>query len=234
VPEQNAIQVILASQSPRRLELLRQIGIEPFIIPADIDEAVEASESALEYVKRMAVEKARAIAVFQDAQPQDQNSDVRAVILAADTIVLKGNEIFGKPNDKNDFMRMMNLLSDSTHQVLTAVSCLTGDDQETVVSTTEVKFCALDAALIEKYWRSGEPSDKAGGYAIQGLAAVFIEKISGSYSGVMGLPLFETSALISNAFACMYQMWAMLTKSLVRPVESIRCCKKDKESLCRS
>ncbi len=201
MPEQVAIQLVLASQSPRRLELLRQIGVEPFIVPADIDETVQAGESALEYVKRMATEKAIATSIFQSAQQKNFHGGTHDVILAADTIVVHQNEIFGKPKDKNDFIRMMNLFSNSSHHVMTAVSCLAQDDQQTLVSTTEVAFCALDASVIERYWNSGEPSDKAGGYAIQGLAAVFIENIAGSYSGVMGLPLFETSALISSAYA---------------------------------
>lgn len=201
MPEQSPIQVVLASQSPRRLELLRQIGIEPFIVPADIDEAMVAEESALEYVKRMAIEKTLATSVFQEAQQKDADDIATTLFLGADTIVLKNNEVLGKPRDKNDFVRMMNMLSDATHQVLTSVSCLAAGEQQTIVSKTDVTFSLLDAALIERYWNSGEPADKAGGYAIQGLAAVFIENISGSYSGVMGLPLFETSALVSSAYA---------------------------------
>lgn len=201
MPEKKPLQVVLASQSPRRLELLRQIGIEPFVIPADIDESILPGESAREYVMRMALEKALASEAYQDAQTEATDSRHGALILGADTIVLINDEVLGKPKDKSDFMRMMNLLSGTTHQVLTAVACLVEDHKQTIVSTTEVTFCPLDAAVLDRYWNSGEPADKAGGYAIQGLAAVFIENISGSYSGVMGLPLFETSALVSSAYA---------------------------------
>jgi len=199
VPEQLAVQVILASQSPRRLELLRQIGVEPHVRPADIDESMIADETALDYVERMAAEKASVV-----VQAVTDDDAQHSVVLAADTIVVQGEHVLGKPKDKNDFERMMSLLSDTTHYVLTAVSCVTGRHQQNVVSKTEVKFGPIATALTDRYWASGEPVDKAGGYAIQGLGAVFVASINGSYSGVMGLPLFETSALLSDAYARIY------------------------------
>ncbi len=179
---------MLASQSPRRLELLQQIGITPEVLPADIDETVNNGESAEDYVMRMASEKAGALQLMDDS-----------LIIAADTSVVLNNEIFGKPQNKSDFVRMMNLLSGQTHQVFTAVSCKLNDWNSAELSKTDVTFRYLSSAVIEQYWATGEPVDKAGGYAVQGKGAVFVTHINGSYSGVMGLPLYETSELISAA-----------------------------------
>jgi len=188
VPEGRPSRIVLASQSPRRLELLQQIGITPEVLPADIDETVNAGENADDYVIRMASEKAGALQLTDDS-----------LIIAADTSVVLDNEIFGKPENKSDFVRMMNLLSGQTHQVFTAVACEFNDWSSNQLSKTDVTFRPLSAGVIEQYWATGEPVDKAGGYAVQGKGAVFVTHINGSYSGVMGLPLYETSELISAA-----------------------------------
>ncbi len=189
MPEVRPSRIVLASQSPRRLELLQQIGITPEVVPADIDESVRAGENPESYVTRMASEKAEALKL----------PDV--LVIAADTSVVLGDEIFGKPDSEADFVRMMNLLSGQTHQVLTAVACTFDGWNSGQLSKTQVTFRELSAAVIEQYWSTGEPADKAGGYAIQGKGAVFVTHINGSYSGVMGLPLHETSELISEAMS---------------------------------
>lgn len=190
MPEGRPSRIVLASQSPRRLELLQQIGITPEVVPADIDESVKAGENPEDYVMRMASEKAEALNLADDS-----------LVIAADTSVVLGEEIFGKPENESDFARMMNLLSGQTHQVLTAVACRFNLWSNCQLSKTDVTFRALSAAVIEQYWATTEPVDKAGGYAIQGKGAVFVTHINGSYSGVMGLPLFETSELISEAMS---------------------------------
>ncbi len=178
--------IVLASQSPRRVELLRQIGIEPVVVPADIDESVRTGESPEVYVRRMAREKAAAIA---RQRPE--------IVIAADTAVVADGRILGKPADEADFVAMMRRLSGRTHRVLSGVAVQRGPRVETRLSASTVRFRPLGDDEIHRYWRSGEPADKAGGYGIQGLAAVFVESIGGSYSGIMGLPLFETAELLA-------------------------------------
>ena len=178
--------IILASRSPRRVELLRQIGIAPEVMPADIDETVQAGESPERYVLRMAREKALAIAAREEA-----------IVLGADTSVVLGERIFGKPASETEAIGMLRALSGRTHRVLSGVAVAVAGRVESRLSCSEVTFRKLDDEEIHRYWRSGEPTDKAGGYAVQGLGAVFIESIRGSYSGIMGLPLFETAALLA-------------------------------------
>lgn len=178
--------IILASRSPRRLELLRQIGVEPKVLPADINETVLPGESAEKYVLRMAQEKARAIPV----------STPDSIVIGSDTTVVKSGDIFGKPRDFADAHAMLSALSGAAHQVLSAVAVVKGDALHSRTSSTEVEFRALTEAEIAQYWDTGEPLGKAGSYAIQGLGATFISAIRGSYSGVMGLPLYETAALL--------------------------------------
>jgi septum formation protein len=179
-------QIILASASPRRKELLDQIGVAYRVYAVDIDESVRPGELPLAYVQRMAAEKSAAcVARLGHHLP----------ILAADTTVVLGDVIMGKPNDKDDALCMLRQLSGATHQVYTAIS-LRGDEHSQTVSITDVTFKTLTEHELERYWHSGEPLDKAGSYAIQGLAAVFIESIKGSFSGVVGLPLFETGQLL--------------------------------------
>jgi septum formation protein len=178
-------QIILASASPRRKELLAQIGIKYSVQAVDIDESVRPGESPLAYVQRMAAEKSAACV---------DRIGLQLPILAADTTVVLGDSIMGKPKDKNDALAMLRQLSGATHQVYTAVS-LRGREHSQTVSITDVRFKVLTDAELESYWHSGEPVDKAGSYAIQGLGALFVESIKGSFSGVVGLPLFETGQL---------------------------------------
>ncbi|GMW07055.1 MAG: Maf family protein [Gammaproteobacteria bacterium] len=181
--------VYLASASPRRRELLRQIGVQWQLLPARIDESSRAGEAAADVARRLALDKAREAA---SRVPPDRP----APVLAADTVVTVAGELLGKPADEADGMRMLRLLSGRTHEVFSAVAVISGDSETQAVSRTEVVFRKLAAEEISAYWRSGEPADKAGGYAIQGLGAMFVRGIRGSYSGVMGLPLFETAELL--------------------------------------
>ncbi|TCP15186.1 septum formation protein [Crenobacter luteus] len=182
----------LASGSPRRRELLEQLGLTLQRVAAEIDETPLPGETARDYALRLAVEKAAAgeaarVAAGLPATP----------LLAADTTVTQDGEIFGKPADAPDARRMLAAFSGRSHRVLTAVAVRDGDALHTAVSDTEVWFKPLSAAEIERYIESGEPFDKAGAYGIQGRAAVFVERIAGSYTGVVGLPVFETAALLS-------------------------------------
>lgn len=185
--------LLLASQSPRRAELLEQIQVPFFQQSVDIDERPNEGETALDYVCRMSTEKA--LAAWQRFSTQSDYS----LFLAADTIGLLDDEILLKPNDYQDAERMLLAMSGRSHQVLTAVSACVGGEQKTLVSNSEVQFKPLSVDEIKDYWDSGEPQDKAGAYAIQGRAAVFVECLNGSYSGVMGLPLAETWQLIQWA-----------------------------------
>lgn len=180
--------IILASRSPRRVELLRQIGVEPEIIPADIDESVAPGESAAAYVERMARDKASAVAV---AQPN-------SIVIGADTSVVCAGSIYGKPRDFAEANAILQSLSDSTHEVLSAVAVFADGEARSVISETIVRFRVLSVDEIKRYWMTGEPCDKAGAYAIQGMGAMFIRAIQGSYSGVMGLPIFETADLLQS------------------------------------
>jgi len=179
----------LASASPRRSLLLSQMGVPHEMRPVDIDESRHASEPPREYVLRLAREKADAGAAAAGGLP----------VLAADTTVAMGHEIFGKPLDEADGIRMLTELSARRHDVLTAVALACQGRMRTAISETHVTFRALTVAECRDYWASGEPAGKAGAYAIQGLGAVFIAHVEGSYSGVMGLPLFETAALLDAA-----------------------------------
>ena len=181
------INIILASQSPRRKQLLEQIGIFPICQPVDIDETKYTSESPLEYCQRLALEKAHA---------GWQQSDKKCMVLGSDTIVVLDGQTLGKPKDITDAFRMLEMLSDRTHQVITAVAIVFESKQKIVVSTSDVTFTKLKIEEINRYIASKEPMDKAGSYGIQGLAAQWIKSISGSYSGIMGLPLYETAQLI--------------------------------------
>ncbi len=186
--------VLLASASPRRRELLAQIGVHHEVVRVDVPEVALPGEAPEVFALRLAVAKARAGRVAA-------NPDPRAV-LGADTVVVAQGEILGKPRDQDDFRRMMALLSGHTHQVMTAVARVDDDGCEASrLSVSHVTFRVLHDEEIDAYWASGEPADKAGGYAIQGYAAVFIARVEGSYSGVMGLPLYETAELLGEAAA---------------------------------
>lgn len=188
----NRQMVILASRSPRRIELLKQVGIDCIVLPADIDESVRQHELPVQYVKRLAKEKALATA----ANMKKEYSHL--IVLSADTTVSLGDEILGKPENDQDALRMLTLLSGKQHAVHTAVAAFNGDKVHVVLNTTQVKMARLTAKTIAAYIASGEHRDKAGSYGIQGKAAAWIESIEGSYSGVMGLPLFETVQLINK------------------------------------
>ena len=184
--------VYLASASPRRRELLQQIGVSFRVVGTAVDEAIRPGESAPAYVLRLAAAKT-------DAGWQSSRDASEAAVLAADTAVILGGRILGKPADRQDAEDMLRQLSGRTHEVLTAVALRTGNGVLTRISRSEVTFRNLAAGEIQAYWETGEPGDKAGAYAIQGRAAVFIADLRGSYSGVMGLPLFETAELLSGA-----------------------------------
>jgi septum formation protein len=194
VPTAAAPLVCLASVSPRRRELLNQLGVPHTVSAADIDETVRPGEPAADYVLRMACVKARAVRL----------RDPRLPVLAADTTVVVDGLICLKPRDRADGIAMLRLLSGRTHQVLTAVALATAAGVSFRLSASEVRLRVVTAAECAAYWETGEPHDKAGGYAIQGRGALFIEHLSGSYSGVMGLPLFETGELlIASGVACL-------------------------------
>jgi len=172
--------VILASASPRRAELLRAAGIDFDVRPADIDETIQLGETPESYVRRLAETKARVV----------HERDGDQTVLAADTVVVVDGEILGKPADEADAIRMLRLLSGRRHDVLTAVSIFhPGQIVDTRVDTTTVEFCSLADAEVEWYVGTGEPMDKAGAYAVQGLASRFVLRVEGSYSNVVGLPI---------------------------------------------
>ena len=179
----------LASASPRRRALLAQIGVAHVVRAADIDEAPLAQETPRDYVARVAAAKACAI----------RRADAGLPVLAADTIVVIDGTMFGKPDDRAHGLAMLASLSGRSHEVLSAVALADARGVAIAVSASAVRFRTLSADECQAYWDSGEPHDKAGAYAIQGLAAAFIESLNGSYSGVMGLPLFETAALLRAA-----------------------------------
>jgi septum formation protein len=208
--------IVLASASPRRAELLAAAGIPFQVRAADVDERLEAGEDPERYVRRVATDKARAVAAAVPGQ----------AVLAADTVVLVDGEVLGKPRDAEDAKRMLRLLSGRTHHVLTAVTLLTrtGNDAglnfrgeesrkfnpasflvdepsglDTEVAVTSVEFAPLDAREIDWYVATGEPADKAGAYAIQGLASRFVTRIDGSYSNVVGLPVALVYRLCTRA-----------------------------------
>jgi septum formation protein len=186
--------IYLASASPRRRELLSQIGVPFQVLTIEVDESIGACEAPLAYVSRLAEAKAQAgrAVCLASAAP------LRPV-LAADTAVVIQGEILGKPKDAPDALRMLALLSGRTHEVLTAVAVMTDRGIAARVNSSAVRFREITPAEAREYWDTGEPKDKAGGYAIQGRGAVFVAELHGSYSGVMGLPLFETAELLRAA-----------------------------------
>lgn len=180
--------LILASASPRRSELLKQLGLAHSIQIANIDETPLANEKPADYVLRVAHEKSLAV---------HQQCAQGSVVLAADTSVVLGDTIMGKPDNLAHALSMLSRLSGTTHQVYSAVS-LRGRINQQVLSISDVTFRTLSEQEIIDYWHTGEPADKAGAYAVQGLASIFIQSIQGSFSGIMGLPLFETAKILSN------------------------------------
>ena len=184
--------IILASQSPRRVALLKQMNIDYLVMPADIDETALANESPADYVLRLAEQKALAVVKKLNGQHAD------LPILAADTTVALDMEIFGKPQNDADALSMLKKLAGSTHQVHTAIALAFKGKLETRLNTTQVHMMPLTDAMIEAYIATGEHKDKAGSYAIQGLAGNWITRIEGSYTGVMGLPVHETAVLLDK------------------------------------
>ncbi|MGH8260780.1 MAG: Maf family protein [Steroidobacteraceae bacterium] len=180
----------LASASPRRRELLAQIGVAHEVVPADVDERRRAGEPPRDYVQRVAREKALHVRSHRLG---------RQPVLAADTAVVLGATVYGKPRDREHALEMLAALAGREHEVLTAVALATEAGLATALSVSTVRMRALTEAECAAYWDTGEPRDKAGAYAIQGLGAVFVESLRGSFSGVMGLPLFETARLLGAA-----------------------------------
>ena len=190
--------VYLASGSPRRRELLQQIGVSFRVVATAVDEAVRLAETAPAYVLRLAAAKA-------DAGWGRSRDATDVPVLAADTAVVLDGKILGKPADQQDGEGMLRKLSGRTHEVLTAVALRTANGLQSRISRSEVTFRSIAADEAQAYWETGEPSDKAGAYAIQGRAAIFIADLRGSYSGVMGLPLFETAELLRKAGVLRWQ-----------------------------
>tara|TARA_B110000483_G_scaffold237020_1_gene311104 strand:+ start:351 stop:962 length:612 start_codon:yes stop_codon:yes gene_type:complete len=186
--------IILASASARRQELLSQIGVRFTVRSQDIDESIRSGELANDYVTRMAQEKAGS--ALNALRVSEDSSD--AVVLAADTSVVCDADVLGKPANEADAVGMLRLLSGREHRVLSAVTLATQVNQRSVLSESRVRFREISIDEAQQYYRSGEPMGKAGAYAIQGYAAVFVEQLIGSYSGVMGLPLFETAQLLAE------------------------------------
>jgi septum formation protein len=179
----------LASASPRRRELLAQIGVAHAVAVADVDESARDGEAVSAYVERVARAKAEAIWARGCDLP----------VLGADTTVVLDEMSLGKPRDRTQGLSMLEALAGREHRVLTAVALVTAAGTRCLTSASTVRMRPSTAQERERYWETGEPRDKAGGYAIQGLGAVFIESLQGSYSGVMGLPLFETARLLAAA-----------------------------------
>ena len=181
--------LILASASPRRTEILHQIGVRHQIVPADIDETPRSGEMATDYVQRMALEKAQHVMLLSKGSTP---------VLGADTCVVCDGTIFGKPSQRDEAMDMLGALSGKSHWVHTAVAVAYQGDFALQISSTEVVFRKLSKQECLIYWETGEPIDKAGSYAIQGYGSVFVESIAGSYSGVVGLPIKETYLLLKK------------------------------------
>lgn len=192
--------IYLASASPRRSALLHQIGVAHHVWPLYVDERAHAAERPSCYVERLARTKARTLWA-------QLGTRIRLPVLAADTAVVIDENILGKPRDEADGLRMLQLLSGRTHEVYTAVALCRSDGCEIALSVSEVTFRSLSEKEMLAYWHSGEPADKAGAYAVQGRAALYIARIAGSYSGIMGLPLFETGRLLQAAGLCSTDAW---------------------------
>jgi septum formation protein len=183
--------IVLASASARRSQLLTQIGVRHRAVAADVDETPRPDEPPERYVSRLAEDKALAIV--------QAGSGANAPVLAADTTVVLDGRLYGKPADEADCVDMLTSLGGRRHAVLTALALWHDGGLRQALSTSHVTFRDIAADECRRYWASGEPAGKAGAYAIQGLGAVFVERLEGSFSGVMGLPLYETAALLDAA-----------------------------------
>ncbi|ROS66238.1 Maf family protein [Vibrio crassostreae] len=200
--------LVLASGSPRRKELLSQLGYEFSVLVTDVEECKHAQETAEEYVKRLSLDKAlAALSLLKDNPSErqhvvpssdtvDNGSDI--VVLGSDTVVVSQGQVLEKPCDFSDSKRMLTQLANERHQMMTAVSVVSEEKQRTEIIITDVWFKPLSEKEIEQYWQTGEPCDKAGSYGIQGLGGRFVTRIEGSYYAVVGLPLFETDQLLQE------------------------------------
>lgn len=188
-----SVDLYLASKSPRRRELLQQIGVRFAVVSAPADETCRAAEAPEDYVRRVALDKAGTAIEMRLADPSRP-------VLAADTAVVLEDRIMGKPATRHEALEMLRLLSGRTHRVLSGVALIAANGVEsTALSESLVRFRIISRQDAVAYWDTGEPADKAGGYGIQGLGALFVADLQGSYSGVMGLPLFETARLLEHA-----------------------------------
>ena len=194
-----AREVVLASASPRRAELLRQLGLSFESLPVDIDESLHGGESPADYVRRLAMEKA--MTGYQRHGRRD------ALVLGSDTTVVVDGHILGKPADEARARVLLRSLSGRKHQVVTGVALAATSGVEARVSVTEVRFRALDCREIDAYCATGEPMDKAGGYGIQGRGGAFVASLRGSYSAVVGLPLDITASLLADAGLPVWDYW---------------------------
>ena len=185
--------IVLASASPRRLELLQQIGVHALVFPVPVEEVLLAGELPLEFVQRLALEKARHGFELMSQQ------GIELPVLGSDTIVELDGEVFGKPADTEQAELMLAKLSGRVHNVHTAVAVKTDEAEYSALSSSQVEFAVLSGEMIKAYVATGESRDKAGSYGIQGMAAQFVKNLNGSYSAVMGLPLFETAELLAKA-----------------------------------
>ena len=209
------IKLVLASRSPRRAQLLRQLGLNPVCLAADIDETPQFNESPIDLVKRLAATKAqsckRTLTEKRDGQasgngelspvePVGTLNVNECVVLGADTVIDLDGQIIGQPKNRKECLQTLRVLAGRSHKVHSGVCVIEPVSNRCLVQvvTSSVTFGQVSAAQAEAYWDTGEPMGKAGSYAIQGLGAVFVENLSGSYSGVMGLPLYETAALLAR------------------------------------
>lgn len=193
--------LVLASGSPRRKELLSQLGYEFSVLVTDVEECKHAQETAEEYVKRLSLDKALAALSLLTTNPSEKQhvaSGSDTVVLGSDTVVVSQGQVLEKPADFSDSKRMLTQLANERHQVMTAVSVVSQEKQKTEIVITDVWFKPLSEKEIEQYWQTGEPCDKAGSYGIQGLGGRFVTRIEGSYYAVVGLPLFETDQLLQE------------------------------------
>lgn len=186
------MRIVLASKSPRRREILSMLGLKFDIVSADADESSELTDPA-HLVRELSLRKARATKALLE-QRGEWNDDT--LIIASDTVVAVGGTILGKPRDEADAARMLTLLSGSTHQVISGVSLLYGARERADFDATSVHFCDMTSAEIEDYVSSGEPMDKAGAYAVQGLASVYIKGLEGDYFNVVGLPVHKLNTML--------------------------------------
>lgn len=190
--------IVLASASPRRRELLRRIGVPFRVRAASVDETPHPGEHPKTYVRRMATMKARRVAALEKEEEKQEEKSGALPVLGADTAVILGGRILGKPRDREDFLDMFARLSGRRHQVLTAVAVTRWNSLDVRVVESFVTLRRVESREASCYWNTGEPADKAGGYGIQGVGGVFVRRIEGSYGAVVGLPLPETERLLQS------------------------------------